>query len=465
MVDASAEPAVATVASTTDEQALRLGLTDALVTMLSRIAALTVRPTSATAPYLDRDYDVMAVGRDLRVKAVLEGTVQRLGQELRTSLQLVEVATGRVVWADEITTDADSALRGQRSLARRVSQVLSLNLADEPSGSWSEGQVSSNPDAQAAFLRGNLVFATAVNDVSQLAAARDAFEQAVRIDPNFALALALLANVYTSAGSMNLLAPHDVYPKAARAARRAIELDPRLAVAHSALAEVDADYNWDWAAADAGFARALALAPKSAVAHGTYAQFLARRGRFAEATTQADLAEALGATTFYDPMRALHYYYEHRFAEAIALSQRLLDRSPRWYLPLLYQTVSLVAMGDGAGALLPAQRAVALTGGAPSDLFVLGCAYARMNDDAHTDEVLARMTQLSRSGYVDPFYFAGIAAYRGDTTRAFADLERAYAAKSYWMSTLQVHPTMDGLRSDPRFQALIERVEARWSAP
>jgi TolB-like protein len=225
------------------DQALRVGMAESIVTKLSQVRQLAVRPMSATVRYLDEDYDAVAVGRELEVDSVLEGTLQRAGDQLRTNLQLVDVASGSVVWAESVTSDLSNVLRGQDSLANRVSQLLAINKAGAELIAAGNVQVSANREARDAFLRGSLALATANRQVANLFTARDGFEQAIRIDPEFALAHATLANAYTLAGSLQLLPPRDAYPRAERAARRALEIDPRLAPAYVALAEVEADYN------------------------------------------------------------------------------------------------------------------------------------------------------------------------------------------------------------------------------
>lgn len=443
-----------------DDQALRVGMADSIVTKLSQVRQLTVRPTSATVRFLDQEYDAVAVGRELQVDSVLEGTLLRAGAELRTNLQLVDVASGSVVWADSLTSDLSNVLRGQESLANRVSQLLALNASGAPTAGARHPQGSANLAAQDAYLRGSLALATSVRQVANIFAARDAFEQAIRLDPDFALAHSGLANAYSLAGSLTLLAPQDSYPKAERAARRALEIAPGIAGAYIALAEVEADYNWNWQAAEENNKKALDLAPNSAGAHQSYAELLARMGRFAEAAAHADLAQQLDPTrTNYVAVRALHYYYEHRFDEAVAQCLRALARDENLYLAYLYLAASHAARGDFTSGLAAANKAQALTGGAASDLFVAGINYALMNDRANTEKVLQRLRAMSHERYIDPFLFVSIYAYRGDKTRAFEYLERSYAERSYWMTALKVHPIVNALRGDPRFDEMMRRMK------
>jgi tetratricopeptide (TPR) repeat protein len=410
--------------------------------------------------YLDQEYEAAAVGRELQVDSVLEGTLQRAGDQLRANLQMVDVSSGRVVWADSVTSDIANVLRGQESLANRVSQLLALSLSGVAAGESGGSSGSANLEAQEAYLRGALALATSVRQVSNIFAARDHYEQALRLDPDYAPALAGLATAYTLAGSLTLLAPQEAYPKAEQAARRALELDPGSAAAHIALAEIEADYNWNWEAAEANNRRALELAPNLAAAHQSYAEFLARFGRFAEAAAHSDLAQALDPTRInYAAVRALHLYYEHRFTDAISQGERVIARDPDAYLAHLYLSVANAAQGDYAAGLEAGRRASALTGGAVPDLFVLACNHALLNDRPATAALLQRLRGMERKRYVDPFHFVAIYAYLGEPERAFEYLETSYARRSYWMTTLKVHPVVDSLRADPRFAEMLERMK------
>lgn len=440
-----------------DDRALRVGMADSIVTKLSQIRQLAVRPTSATVGYLDVSYDATAVGRELRVDTVLEGTLHRVGEELRTNLQLVDVASGTVVWADSLTSDLSNVLRGQESLANRVRQLLAFNVSS--TAATEEAPASPNLEAQDAYLKGYLALATSMRQVSNVFAARDAFEHAIRLEPDFAPAHAGLANAYSEAGSLTLLAPQDSYPKAEKAARRALAIDPNLAGAYIALAEVEADYNWNWAAAEANHRRALELRPNSAQAHFSYGEFLARMGRFAESATHTDLGQQLDPTRVnYTAVRGLHLYLEHRFGDAIAQSHKAIQQDRTTYLAYLYLSVAHAARGTYDDGLKAARDAAALTGGVVSDWFVAALNYALMNDRANAEAMLQRMHAASRERYVDPFLFVAVYAYLGDKTRAFEYLERSYAERSYWMTTLRVHPVVDSLRGDPRFVEMVQRM-------
>ena len=439
------------------DQELRVGLAESIVTKLSAVKRLVVRPTSSTINYLDQNYDTLAVGRELQVDSVLEGSVQREANELEINLQMVSVADGKVLWAESFTNDLSNILSGQESVANRVSRLLTLNRDSD--SVQNTAQSSSNLSAQEAFLKGRYAMATSARKMENVFQARDAFEETIRLDPKFALAYSGLANTYTTAASLNLLSPQDSYPKAETAARRALELDPNLAPAYIALADVESDYNWNWQAAEADHKRALELAPNYSPVHGAYAEFLARMGRFDEATAQSDLAHQLDPTKINaEAVRALHYFYERRFDDTVTQSKIVLAKDPSAYLAYLYIALAQAAKGNYSEGIEAGKKARAITGGAPPDLFVLGYNYALAKDDAKASKVLTELQSLSKKQYVDLFYFAVIYSYRGDKTKAFDYLDKAYAEKSYWMTTLKINPLADALRSDDRFAQMLQKL-------
>ncbi|MBA3601726.1 MAG: hypothetical protein H0W45_10960, partial [Acidobacteria bacterium] len=371
--------------------------------------------------------------------------------------QMVNIDDGKVVWAEIFTGDLSNILSGQESVANRVSRLMALNF--DAASPANIAQISPDLNAQELYLKGNYALAISARKIENIFQARDFFEQAIRLDPNYASAYGSLALTYTLAASLNLLSPQQSYPTAEKAARRALELDPNLATAHIALAEIESDYNWDWEAGEIGYKRALELAPNLASAHHSYSEFLARMGRFEESALHSELAQQLDPTRInYQAVRGLHYFYEHRFDETVAQCRMVTEKDPNAYLAWLYLSVALSIKGNYAEATEASERARMITGGAPSDFFVLGANYALSKDERKTDEILVKLNTLSRQQYTDPFFLVVIYGYRGDKDNAFAYMEKSYAEKSYWMTSIKVHPVVDSLRSDARFAEMLQKM-------
>ncbi len=438
------------------DQELRVGMSDSIITRLSAVKQIAVRPTSSTVRYLDQNYDTVTVGKELKVDSVLEGSVQKQGQTLRINLQMVSVGDGKVLWADSFDGDLSNVLSGQESVANRVGRSMALTFNSIAPENHAPG--TPNLNAQELYLKGLYAGAVSARKIETLVQVRDFYEQAIRADPNFAPAYASLASAYATAASLNLVAPREAYPSAERAARRALEIDPNIALAHLALAEVEIDYNWNWQAGEAEFKHTLELAPNQAFAHSGYAEFLARMGRFDESEYHSHLSLQLNPISINEEaVQALHLFYAHRFDDSIAQSKMVVSKDPHAYLAWLYLSMAQSAKGNYAAAIEADEKASAITGGAPPDVFVLGIAYALKKDEAKTDEVFARLETLSHQEYADPFYPAILHALRGDKEKAFAGLDKCYAEKSYWITTLKVFPFLDGLRSDARFAELLHK--------
>lgn len=439
------------------EQELRVGMADSIITRLSTVKQLAVRPVSATICYLDQNYDAVSVGKELKVDSVLEGSVQKEGNKLKINLQIVSIADDKILWAESFTNDLTNVLSGQESVANRVGRLMALNW--DSTSPENLARSSTDLNAQELYLKGVYALATSTRKIENIIQAKDFFEQTIRLDPNFAPAHASLANTYALAVSLNLLAPRAAYPNVEKAARRALALDPNLASAHIALGNVETDYNWNWKAGEAEFKRALELAPNSAYAHGDYSEFLARMGRFEESVYHAQLGLQLNPIWINnEAVQALHLLYAHRFDQAIRQSQMVTEKDSKAYLAYLYLSMAYSAKGNYAAALEAGEKARAITDGAPPDLFVAGIACALMKDETKTHEILTKLETLSHQQYVDPFYFAIIYSLRGDKEKAFTYLEKCRAEKSYWMTTLKVLPFLDGLRADARFVELLEKV-------
>jgi len=182
-------------------------------------------------------------------------------------------------------------------------------------------------------------------------------------------------------------------------------------------------------------------------------------GRFDESAYHSDLAQELDPTKInYKAVRALHYFYEHRFDDTIVQSRKVIEEDANAYLAYLYLSIALATKGHYDEGIKAGEKAVAITGGAPSDLFILGCNYALANDKTKIDEIIARLQSLSNQRYVEPFFLLAIHAYHGDKDKAFAYMEKFYAEKSYWMTSIKVHPVVDALRSDARFIVMLKKM-------
>ncbi|MFQ5695995.1 MAG: tetratricopeptide repeat protein, partial [Terriglobia bacterium] len=287
------------------------------------------------------------------------------------------------------------------------------------------------------------------------------FEEALRREPNYALAWAALANTYALLGSSpyDMLPAHEAVPQAKEAARQALALDQALADAHHALAHALLFYDWDWKGAEREFQHAIEQNPGYATARQWYAEYLWVTGRTEEALGQ--LQQALG----YDPHSIVvqlaigrHYYLTRQYEQALALYRDAIGDEPSLFLGHLHLGLALVQTGQHEEALAALERAVELFPGSPLCLAALGHAQARAGQEEQARAVAAQLEQMASQRPVQALYIAGVYAGLGDNERAFGWLERAYQERSTYVIFLGIEPIFDPVRDDPRFGQLIGRI-------
>src|SRR5262245_6953107 len=259
---------------------LRLGLANAIITKLSRLQEISVRPTSAILKYVDREIGLAAIGRELGVDALLDGALEWAGDQLRVTVQIVRSSGGTPLWAEQFDEQFTNIFTLEDSISEQVTRALRLRLSSEEKKQITR-RYTENIEAYQAYLRGRYFWDKRTEEGMKKAIGY--FEQAITLDSGYALALSGLADAHLLLGAYRALPPNECFPQSRRAAERALELDDTLAEAHCALAYVKACYDWDWQGAERGFKRALALNPNYTIGHIWYSDYLSAIGRFEEA--------------------------------------------------------------------------------------------------------------------------------------------------------------------------------------
>ncbi len=310
-----------------------------------------------------------------------------------------------------------------------------------------------NPAAHEAYLKGNYLLR---GTPEQKQKAKELFEQAISMDPNYAPAYAGLADYYWSNLEQQ---PRIVMPQAAKYAQKALELDPELAHGHLALGAVSFFSDWDWTLAESHFLHAIELNPSDAEAHRTYAYYLAALGRDAEALAQVRRSQEL------DPLYITTqittgwvFYYAGQYDQAIAQCRKALELDPN--SPGAYDCLGLgyLAQGLYEQAIAACLQAVTLSKNAPSRAVGLGQAYALAGRKAEAQKVFVELRELSRHSYVPPFFLAKLHMALGEQEQALTRLQEAYEERDPYLTWLKVERAFDPLRGDPRFQDLFRRI-------
>lgn len=437
---------------------LCIGLTDALITKLSNLRQMNVRPTSAILKYARGEQPSLAVGRELGVEALLEGSMQRDGDRLRITVQLVRVSDGVPLWAgtfDENFTDIFSV---QDSISEQVARSLALEVSGSERALMTKSYTR-NVEAYRLYLNGRYYWSRRTPaDIRQ---AIELFKQSIVVDKQYALAYAGLADAYNMLGIQEMLlggeALKEVFPQAKAAATEALRLDESLAEAHTAMAIVYSAER-DWAACEREFRRAIELNPNSETARGTYSVYLMSLGRFDEAFVEASRAAEL------DPLSPLFqanigaiYFRSRRYDQAAAQLEKVVQMAPGlarsyWLLGQVYDQ-----QGRHQEAIAALAQANRLSGGAPLAVAMLGRAYARAGKAEEARRLLRQLDEMATQRHVSPYYVAALHVALGDAEEAFASLEKELRAPSFSLSLLKVDANFDALRADARFATLLRR--------
>jgi len=429
------------------------GLAEQLIDALTRVPGLHVAARTSSFAFKGKQQDIREIGTKLKVGLVVEGSVRQAGQSLRITAQLNAVKDGFHLWSETYDRDAKDMFNIQEEIARAIVAALRIRLSLQPTQPFVIRHTG-NLEAYNLYLRGRYFWNK--RSPESMARSREYFEDAIRKDPNYALAYAGLADAYVQAPAD--LPSSEVVPRARAAARRAIEIDDRLAEPHTSIAFVRFNYDWDWPGAEQEFRRAIELNPNYANAHHAYSHYLTAMARHSESLREAQRALDLEPLdTIINTHMEWCLYYERQYDEALVKSRQTLEMVPNFLQSTLILGMSYEQkhMHPEAIAAFQAARSLSKSGNA---LGYLGNAYAVSGRRGDALGVLADLQKLSKERYISPFNTALVYVGLGDKDRAFAWLERAYAERSQRLVMLKVEPLLDRLRSDSRFGALMTKM-------
>jgi DNA-binding winged helix-turn-helix (wHTH) protein/TolB-like protein/Tfp pilus assembly protein PilF len=434
------------------DDSLQLGMADTLITTLSNLSQITVRPMSAVRKYTGLEQDAVFAGREQKVDAVLDGNIQRLGDRIRVTVRLVRVDDAAQLWAGKFDEKSSDIFLVQDSISKQVAEALAVRLTGEERQLLTK-HYTGDTEAYQLYLKGRYFLNKSTEE--DFRKSIEYFKQAIEKDPNYALALTGLADSYAQLGSYGLIQMNDSYPRAREALTRALEMDERLGEAHASLGFVLMNYYWDWPEAEKRFKRALELNPNYAMAHNWYSQHLSFMGRSQEAISEAKRAQEIDPLSLWTNSNiGFVSYLARQYDEAIAASRRTLELDPDFAVGHMIIGLSYVQKKAYDQSISEFQRATAN----PDSRALLAYAYAMAGKRSEALKIVDELGQLSQQKYVSPFAIAVAYIGLGEKDRAFEALEKAYAERSWGMGMLAVNPVFDPVRSDPRFSVLLRRV-------
>lgn len=435
-----------------EQQYFADGMTEELTTELSQVSSLRVVSRTSAMRYRGTQKSVPEIARELNVDAVVEGSVQREGDRVRITAQLVQGSTDTHLWAKGYERDFRDSLRLQDEVAQAIVAEVQLKLTPQERARLARNEIV-DPEAHEDYLRG-LFYLNRHNGPDERKAI-ELFQAAVKKDPAYAAAYAALADSYQALIFNSDSTPADVLPQSEVAARRALEIDGQLAEAHTSLGFYLSCYDWDWAGAEREFQAALRLNP-NADSHSHNAHFLRQEGKFEESIREARRSVSLDPVSVGASFVLAQSLYEARqYDEALSELRRTLDLEPRFWPAHLYLGKALAEQGQFQQAIEELKKAGDFTA---EPYATMGYVYGRMGRAADARRVIADLQQQSKTGYVAATNLAKVYIGLNDKEQAFAWLEKGYPQHDFWLSFIKGDPTFDSLRSDSRFQDLVRRI-------
>jgi TolB-like protein/Tfp pilus assembly protein PilF len=439
-----------------DVEYLSDGMTETLISSLSQLPNLNVKPRSSVFRYKGKETNPQTIGKELNVQAILNGRVVQRGQDLSLFVELIDVALDKVVWSQQYSRKQSDLVTLQSEIARDVSNKLKTKLSGADVAKV-EKTYTANAEAYQLYLKGRFQWNKRTGE--SLKQSVVFYNQAIEKDPNYALAYSGLAESYGLFPSYSVAIPQESMPKAKAAAVRAVEIDESLAEAHSALGVYLSMFSWNQPAAEREFRRAIELNPNYATVHQQLANLcLMAMGRFDESIAESRRAEDL------DPLSPVismdvgaNLTRARRFDEAIAQFNRTLTLDPNFYATRYALATAYHAKGNYAEAIAEYRKALALS----DDPWVKALLARSLAKSGQRDEAIKLLGELqseSARRYIPSSGLAVVFGALGEKDKAFAWLEKDVTERTPLPALFSVNPVFDDLRDDPRFADLLRRI-------
>ena len=441
-----------------DAEYLSDGVTETLINTLAQVPGVRVMSRTSVFHYKGKPADPKLVGRELRVNSVVVGRIEEVRGRLVVSAELIDARDGSLIWGNRYEIARTDLFPVQQSIASEIARNLRLQVGGREQQLLSK-RPTSDPRAYELYLKGR--FQWNKRNAEGLYKAIEFFNQAIEIDPQYALAYAGLADVYNLLDIWAGLPTKETFPRAKAAAEKALSIDDQLAEAHTSLAYAIQTYEWDWNAAEREYKRALELNPNYATAHQWYSEFLTTVGRFDEAEREGQKALSL------DPMSpiinavvAWNRTMARRYPPAIEQGVRATQLFPDFMAGHAYLGLAYLESGRAREGLVSLGRARKLL-----DIVVIETWLARAElasgNRAAAEKILRDLESRGSHQYLPPYYMAALYAHLGNRDRAFAELNRAVAERTGAMVWVEVDPALDPLRNDPRFRSISGHIRTK----
>jgi TolB-like protein/Flp pilus assembly protein TadD len=436
------------------------GISDGLMDSLSQLPDVRVASRTSAFRYKGKDVQPRTVAHDLGVRAVVSGRVTQQADAITIGTELIDTNEDRQIWGKQYKGKLTDTVALQQELANNLSERLRPSAKQQNLAATK--QHTENNEAYQSFLKGRYYFW--ISSDESLGKAIEYFNDAIGFDPAYAPAYSGIAYAYLDLALFDFRPPTEAFPKAKAAALKALEIDPNLAEAHSALGGVSWAYDWDWLTAEKEFEKALELNPASVVSHLQYSFYLATVGRFDDAIREGRRAQELDPLSPY-ALTSLAYIYTfaHRYDEALVAFGKSVELEPAsgvgvlthaemaWTYAFKGAYTSAISEYGKISKLPNAMEGQVVSGGRGFVDAVAGKRHEAL-------QIIAQFRTVAESRYADAYMVAAIYSGLGDKNRAFDWLNKGVEERSASMIFLKVDPFFDSLHSDPRFQDLLRRM-------
>jgi TolB-like protein/tetratricopeptide (TPR) repeat protein len=438
-----------------DQEYFCEGLAEELMTALDKIRHLEVAAKSSAFSAEFKNMDVREIGRRLGVAAVLGGSVRKVENRLRITVQLINVATGYQLWSEKFERTLDDVFAIQDEITLAIVGHLKVKLMGEEKDALLKRHTD-NPEAYNLYLMGRFFWNK--RTAEGMARGLECFVRAIQLDPSFARAYTGIADCY-SIFAYYYAPPRATLSKARDAAARALELDPTLAEAHTSMAFVKHKFERDWAAAEREFRKAIELDPDYVWAPHWYSLFLAAMGRHQESFVQIKRALEIEPTSAQINMvHGMLFYLARFYDRAVEELKKATDLDPKHPLATFYLGLAHLENGRHEEGLALVTRSAELSGNAPFWIQAIGYVHATAGRRDLAEGVLAKIREMMPKAYFSPVFMALIHFRLGELDRGFEWLEKAFADGDHWLEFIKVFPGFDSARADPRYAALVEKL-------
>lgn len=435
------------------------GITESIINTLSQLPQLRVVPRSTVFRFKGQEVDPQQVGRELGVRAVLSGRVLQLGDSLIIKTELIDIAKQSQLWGEQYRRRVTDIFELQDEIAEEISEKLRLQLTGEEKQKLVK-RYTDNTEAYQLYLKGR--YYVHKRTPEWIRKGIEDFQQAIDLDPNYALAYAGLAEAYGFlASSTGGQPPRDAYPMAKAAAAKALELDDTLGEAYCTMGFFHLLYDWDLTAAEHAYKRATELSPNFANAWDGYGFYFKATGQHEDAIRCCRRAQELEPLSLFMSLSlGWAYYFARAYDKALAQGRKVLEMDPNFGFAYWHAGMNYLQLRRYDDAINAFRKAVNLSGASVTFISYLGHAYGKAGKVREARQMLAQLESLAKRQYVSSYFLAVIQLGLGDLEQTFAYLEKAYEERAGSLAFARVEPMLDELRTLPRFSDLLAQAAA-----